>query len=232
MGQANIPTEVSLPDAPQQGEELAGLPSGPSAATAGDLGEVVQTDEPTAEPTTEPPPEPSAQPTATPPDESQTPVNIDATGGESLEEAWRQAYELPPGVPFSVTTTEAEVEAAILAGMAASGYGSNVSDLNVTLDDGLIGISFTYNLTQPVSRSVPASVVFAASIDSNGDLVLTATSASAGQFSIPPEMLTALNEAVSAALIGARSNMESDVTLTELAIDNGIMTVTGYVTPV
>jgi hypothetical protein len=189
------------------------------------------TTEPTAEPTPEPTAEPTAEPTSEPPAESQPPVNIEATGETSLEEAWRQAYELPPGVPFSVTATEAQVEAQILAAMAASGYGGNISDFNVTLDNGQIGVSFTYNMTQPVSRSVPASAVFAASIDSNGDLVLTTVSASAGQLTLPPEMVAVLNEAVTQALVGARSNMEADVTLTGLFIDDGSMAVTGYVTP-
>ncbi len=182
--------------------------------------------EATAEATTEATAEPPAQPAA-------EPVAIAATGGnaESLDAAWATARSQPQGVPFRITTDEATIEAKIYAKMAESGYGSSISDLNVTLDNQQIGMSFTLTLTQPRTISASGSVVFDASIDGNGDLVLSVASASFGQFNIPPEMLTALTEALTEAMIGARSSAEADVTLTELIISGGQMTIAGYAVP-
>jgi hypothetical protein len=180
------------------------------------------TSEPTTEATQEPPPQPSAEPVA-----------IAATGGsaDSLDTAWATARSQPQGVPFRITTDEATIEAKIYAKMAASGYGSNISDLNVMLDNQQIGMSFTLTLTQPRTISATGSVVFNASIDGNGDLVLSVASATFGQFKIPPEMLTALTEALTEAMVGARSSAEADVTLTELVIFGGQMIIVGYAVP-
>jgi hypothetical protein len=162
---------------------------------------------------------------------------FEAKGGsaDSLKGAWSQVYQMPPGVPFAVTTTEAEIEAMINEKMAASGYGDKISNLNVTLDNGQIVVSFTLTINQQVGPkkvelSADGSVVFAASIDSSGQLALAIVSADFGKISIPPEMLEPLSEAISQAITGAAAGSQANVTLTSLVIDGGEMTVKGYVT--
>jgi hypothetical protein len=198
------------------------------------------TPEPLAVEPTSPPEQPAEVPPVQP---AATEVAIPPMGdtAEALRGAWSQAYQLPAGVPFAVTITEAQVEAMIAEAMAKSGYGSNVSSIDVTLNNGQIGVAYAVTLSQKVGpKTVNASgtvtVIFNVAIDTNGKLALTVASAtvsmaSGPQISIPPEMLTALNMAVSEAITGASGSAEAEVTLTELVISGGTMTVKGYVTP-
>lgn len=195
---------------------------------------------PTAEPPTAAPAQPTAapaQPTAAPPTAQPTEALFEAKGGtaDSLKGAWSQAYALPPGVPFVVTTTEAEIQAMLDEKMAASSYGDSIKNLKVTLANGQIKVSFTLTISQQigqksVSVSADGSVVWAATIDSSGQLALAIVSADFGKLSIPPEMLAPLSEAITQAITGAQTGAQSKVTLTSLVIDNGLMTVKGYVT--
>lgn len=197
---------------------------------------------PPIEPTTLPE-QPADVPPAEPEQPAPTSVAIPPMGdtADALRGVWSQAYQLPAGVPFTVTITEAQVEAMIAEAMAKSGYGSNVSSIDVTLNNGQIGVAFTLTLSQKVgpktvSGSGTATVVFNAAIDANGKLALTVASAtvsvaSGPQISIPPEMLAVLNVALSEAITGASGSAEAEVTLTEIAISGGTMTVKGYVTP-
>jgi hypothetical protein len=190
--------------------------------------------------TPEPPP---AVPTTPPEQPAPTEVFIPPAGdtAEALRASWSQAYQLPPGVPFAVTITEAQVEAMIAEAMAKSGYGSRVSNIDVTLNNGQIGVNFTLTISQKIGpRTVDvsgtATVIFNAAIDAGGKLVLTVASATvsaaSGQsISIPPEMLTVLNVAVSEAMTGASGSAQAEATLTELTISGGTMIVKGYVTP-
>ena len=136
---------------------------------------------------------------------------------------------------FIVTVDEFElIEAMIAEAMAQSGYGSNISNIDVTLSNGQIGVAFTLTISQKVGQrtvdvSGTAMIIFNASIDANGDLVLSVASAtvsvaSGQEISIPPEMLTVLNTALSEAITGASSSAETEVTLTELTISGGTMT--------
>ncbi len=217
-------------------EASAAVPAAPEAmAATGPAGEPTAeptaTPEPTAAPATEAPPEPTSTPKPTNAPPEATPVVIDARGGgaESLAGAWEQAYDLPAGVPFRITVSEDEVEAMISQRMAESGYGGAISEIKVRLDDGQIRVRFTLTITQPRTISVEGEVVFTAEIDGDGNLALTVTSAEFGRISLPPEMLDALSAALAAAITGAASSAEAEVTLTELIIDDGLMTVSGTV---
>lgn len=152
----------------------------------------------------------------------------------SLKEAWSQVYQLPTGVPFTVTTTEAGIASAIDEKMAASGSGDKIGNLKVILSGGQIGVAFTVKVGQqagpnPADVSANGTVIFAASVDSTGQLALAIVSADFGKVSIPPEMIAPLSEAISQAITGAAAGSQVDVTLTSLAIDGGTMTIKGVV---
>jgi hypothetical protein len=220
-------------DQPEQPQEPA-----PDAGEEEPAPEEPQPEHPTAEPEpVEEAPTEEPQPEAPAPDEPVV-IEVPDITAEAFEQAWRQAYELPPGVPFSVTMTEAQIEARIAQAMAASGY--NVSEVDVSLDNGQIGVTFGVSMTVGATgRSVnaQAELVFAVSVDGNGDIVVNVVSAKAsaavGSVDIPPEMLTALNAAINQAISGADVAAQSgvDVTFTGVVIDNGAITVSGYVTP-
>ncbi|MBN1428691.1 MAG: hypothetical protein JXB07_09910 [Anaerolineae bacterium] len=223
---APAPTESSIPTSPPEPTtiELTTPPEQPTDQPTG-LPEVIPTNE-------------SDQPAAA---STEIVIHPASDSAAALVQTWGQAYELPPGVPFAITITEAQVEAMIAEAMAKSGYGSKVSSIDVTLNNGQFGVTFAATVSQKVGpRTVDvsgtATVIFNASIDSNGKLVLTIADAtistsSGQQISIPPEMLNVLNASVSQSLTGASNSAESEVTLTELTISGGTMIVKGYVTP-
>jgi hypothetical protein len=142
-----------------------------------------------------------------------------------LASAWQEIYSLPEGMPFTVTATEEQVTAAILASMEAGGYGESISNLRVTLDDGQVRLDFDVTLG---AATVHATVTFAAAVV-DGELVLSLVSAEVAGHSLPTAMLDAFNQSISQAIIGASSSTEAEVTLTGLEIDDGAMTVSGVV---
>ncbi len=228
------PEQADQPEQPAEAEQPQ--EPAPDAGEEEPVPEEPQPEQPTAEPgpveeapTEEPQPEAPAEPVV---------IEVPDITAEAFEEAWSQAYELPPGVPFSVTMTEAQIEARIAQAMAASGY--NVSEVDVSLDNGQIGVTFGVSMTvEATGRSVnaQAELVFAVSVDGNGDIVVSVVSAevsaAVGSIDVPPEMLTALNAAINQAISGADVAAQSgvDVTFTGVEIDDGAITVSGYVTP-
>jgi hypothetical protein len=161
------------------------------------------------------------------------PVAIEVRGNspEALQRAWEDIRALGPNTPFTLNVSEQQLEAQLTAAVTASGQEVGVSDLDITLDNNQIAASFTLGLTQPTNVSVPASAVFEASIDANGDLQLIVVEAQAGQVPVPEAVLTVLSEALVEAMTGAQSSAEADVTLTAVAVDDGVMTLTGYRNP-
>lgn len=234
MSDAGAQQDVNLP-AVTPGESGSAEPQRQQEMPGGETTGTEQVDDSSPTNTPEPTHDQPAPPTEAPTDSvaQAAPVEIDARGsGEvSLDAAWAQAVEMPPGVPFRITISEAEIEDKILSSMTSSGYGANISSLDVTLQNGQIGLSFIFTVPDRTSAQVQASVVFNASIDANGDLVLTVASAEAGRFSIPPEMLTAFSDALAEAMTGAASSAETEVTLTSLVIADGLMTIEGYAQP-
>lgn len=243
------PTETEVPPTPT--EEPATQEAAAEEQTSEP--EPEPTEEPTAEPTAEPTVEPTEEQPAEPPagDEGggespppAEPVVIEPSGdaAAAIAEAWMAAYELPPGVPFSVTLTEAQIESMIDEKIAEYGYGQNATDIDVMLKNGQVGVSFNLVITVSAmgkSRDVnaTATAVFAVSVGGNGDIVVSVVSAeasgAAGSVGIPPEMLAVFNEALAAAISGAEVSAQAgvDVTFTEVVIKNGTITVSGYVTP-
>jgi glucose/arabinose dehydrogenase len=184
---------------------------------------------------------PSEQPAEQSPVDYSETVYFEASenNAAALDELWNMVYDLPPGVPFSVTITEAQIEDKVNQAIAMSGYGEAISGSDVTFSNGQIGLTFALSTTiEATGRRVNATarVVFNVWVE-GGEVMVSVASAEAsgaiGSTSIPPEMLTVLNEAVAAALNGTDYAAEAgaDVTFTEIVISGGSMTLTGYVTP-
>lgn len=145
----------------------------------------------------------------------------------SLAQAWSQVYAAPAGVPFTITTDEAAMALSITNAMAASGFGSNVSDLTVSLNNNLITVEFTVNVG---GTSADGRVSFSA-FAQNGQVVVTMTSLQFGRFTVPPDMLDALTVALAQAMTGTGDPAQAQVTITDLFIDDGQMIVSGVVGP-
>jgi hypothetical protein len=263
MGGA-APTQAERPDKPiptptpageEQNEPAADVPDAeaPSAeeeeaAEAADTNPEAEPAE-DSDPSAPPEPQPQGGGEAPPPEQpaEQPAVDYSETmyfeasenSAAALDELWDMVYDLPPGIPFSITITEAQIEDKVNQAIAMSGYGEAISGSDVTFSNGQIGLTFALSTTiEATGRRVnaTATVVFNVWVD-GGEVMVSVASAEAsgaiGSASIPPEMLTVLNEAVAAALNGTDYAAEAgaDVTFTEIVISGGSMTLTGYVTP-
>lgn len=160
------------------------------------------------------------------------PANFDIRGGgaDAIDAAWAEVGRLDADAPFKITMSESDLEAKLTDAMAERGF-SSLTDLDISFQDQQIGVSFTLTLTEPASVSVPATILFDASIDSNGGLALETVRAEAGEVSIPPEMLTAFSEAITQVILGASSSADAAITLTDLFVNFGEMTIRGRVNP-
>lgn len=229
------PVDAPAENQPEEAASQAGEEAAPTA-TETEIPEPTATDVPPTEipptdvpPTQEPTPEVPEEPVIVKPD--------DASSG-AVDEAWQRVYDLPPGYPFSMTLTEAQIEARINEAIALSGYGENIEDIDVSLQNGQIGVYFAMGMTVG-TREVKgsASVVFSVTVDSNGDLDVAVASAevstAVGSASVPPEMLAVFNQALEEAITGeaVAAQAGADVTFTEVVISGGAITISGYVSP-
>ncbi len=196
---------------------------------------------PTLPPVTAPammfPTRPPAEEATEAPTPEGEPVVFEALEGsaESLSEAWSSAYALEPGVPFTVITGEAEVAALIATYLAETDLAETFSDVAVTLEEGQITFNFTLMLRSGEQEiPTPTSVVFAPSIDAEGNLVAEVVSVEAeGLPSIPEEVLNVASTALVAAISGARERAAAGVeaTFTEVVVEDGTLSISGVVTP-
>ena len=134
---------------------------------------------------------------------------------------------LPPGTPFSVTATEAEIESTLEQALETSGYGEGIRIEDVTLGEGQIEASFTLELP-PFDTAIPGSAVAIASIDAEGNPVVSIVSAEFSYLKAPGESLGVLNQALSEAMANAQGSSGIDVSLTGLTIGDGTVIVSGY----
>ncbi len=185
--------------------------------------------------------QPAEEEVETPPDEGEPPAEevpaepVDFTAyagtGQELLDAWEQAYALGPNVPFNVTASEAEIEAAIEKALAASGYGQNIQDIDVSFSGGQIGVTFVFKIPG-TSRTASATAVFAVSVDGAGDINVTLISAQAAGRSVPPEIMAGLTTAIEMVMTGqVEAQSGSEVYFTAVVISGGQITISGYVVP-
>jgi hypothetical protein len=143
----------------------------------------------------------------------------------SLPQAWTEIYAAPVGLPFSITTDEEAMALAIETALYAAGYGENISDLTVSLNNGLITVEFTVTFGP---TGADGRITFSAYAE-NGQAIITMTSLQFGRFTVPDELLNAVNVAIAQALTGASDASQAQVTIDEIFIDDGIMIISGVV---
>ncbi len=192
-----------------------------------------EVEEPAEEAVEEPVEEEAEQPAEEEPEVPAEPVDFTAYAGtgQELLDAWDQAYALGPNVPFNVTASEAEVEAAIETALSYGGYGQNIQDIDVTFSNGQIKVTFVFKIPG-TNRTASADAVFAVSVDGAGDIDVTLISAQAAGRSVPPEILTGLTTAIEMVMTGqVEEQSGSEVYFTAVVIGGGQITISGYVVP-
>ncbi len=233
------PSTTPAPSHPQQSAATAevggGQPAGGQQPTS------IPTQPPVTAPAmmfpTRPPaetPAPTEEATEVPPTEGVVFEALDGTA-ESLEGAWAAAYALEAGVPFTVTTGETEAAALLNAYLAASGGADLFRDVTVTFEGGQITLNFTLVLRSGDQEvPTPTTVVFAPSVDADGRLVLEVVSVEAeGLPSLSEEVLDAASAALTASISGQQQQNEAgvQVTFTAITVEEGKLSISGFVTP-
>lgn len=179
-------------------------------------------------------PVPTEEATEAPTAETTVFEALDGTA-ESLEEAWANAYAMEAGAPFTVTTSEAEAAALINAYLAVSDMADTFRDVTVTFEGGQITLNFTLMLRSGDQETpTPTSVVFAPSVDADGNLVVEVVSVEAeGLPSLSEGILTVASATLTAAISGQQQQNEAgvQVTFTAITVEDGMLSISGFVKP-
>lgn len=156
---------------------------------------------------------------------SNTDEGTPAPTGTSLAEAWTEVYAAPEGFPFTLTTDEETLALTIESAMVAAGYGENVSDLNVRLNNSLVTLELAVTVANETKEGRIGFSVFA----QDGEIVITLRSLQFDRFTVPPELLDALNIALAQALSGASDASQAGVTIDDVFIGDGELVISGTV---
>lgn len=154
-------------------------------------------------------------------------INLVPDTSMTLSDGWQAVYALEVGVPFELTVSEEQLEAAFVE------YGDfpNASNFNIHLDNGLITITCTVQL-EAVTRD--ATIVLVPSIE-DGHLILTVQSATFGRLTLPDEIVAEISTVLQEAMLGAREEIAAEygvkAELISIEVDDGEMTIAGTVVP-
>lgn len=148
---------------------------------------------------------------------------IEVEGGDGMESAWEQVYELDDGSTFTVAIDE-DAMAEYLAGEI--GEDSGVSDIAVTMDEQMT-VAFTW--TAPVvDAAVDAEVVFDVYATEGGTVAVDVVSASAGDVELPDELLGGFSGAVEQAVAGTfDAGAAGGLSFTEVVAEDGQLRISG-----
>ncbi len=151
---------------------------------------------------------------------------------KSFNDKWEDLSQTTPNGPFSVTFTEAELTSAVVEGMrqheADSGEPVPVQNPQMILRDGVISIYMT--LQADIAR-VNGLVVMQPVIAQNGLVALMVTQAEFGPVDVDPSQLDALVVEAERTINAPIQASPADVTLSEIVIADGQMTVNGTIFP-
>lgn len=146
---------------------------------------------------------------------------------ETLVHAWGQIYGLPGGSEFAVYATQQQVTEFVIQTLQVNGWEDTVKSGNVTIGTGQLRLDLALVDTNGDFGS--GTVTFQPTLDEMRRLKLNPQGAQFGSLQIPDGLTEALGDAIETALIGARSEMLSKVTLNSLSLENQTLQVYGKV---
>jgi hypothetical protein len=152
------------------------------------------------------------------------PISTEAAG--DLVDAWTRAFETAreTGV-ISLTLTEEQLTSFVALSMAEK-ESIPLSNPQVTLRDGEMEISGSYD-TGAITANV--SIVMEVSVNAEGVPVIEVTSGSVGPLPVPPELLQGVSQVINEALTGQVASTASGFTLETIVITDEAITLTGMV---
>jgi hypothetical protein len=156
---------------------------------------------------------------------SPIPVSTEAAG--QLDQLWKNAVANPTNGKVSIVVTETQLTSFVAAQLAAS-KDTALTNPQVYLRDNKIQI---YGTAKASDITTTVSAAFSTTVTEQGTLQFQVASANFGPVALPPDLLSRLSIMLNDALTGSLSDMAIGVKLSDVAIGDGQMTITGSVAP-
>jgi len=151
---------------------------------------------------------------------------------DSFSEKWRSLNVSTPSGPFSVTLTEPELTAALVAAIEqAEADGIElppISNVSVVLENNAIN---TYATIQAEVLVFDGVIVTVPSIGANGQVVVEITEASFGPFELEDSMLAEISDVVEQTINAPIQTSPFNITVTSVQIANHELTINGSINP-
>jgi hypothetical protein len=145
----------------------------------------------------------------------------------ALVDAWSQVYGLGSGETFRIAANQNQVGIFVIDTLQLYGLQSTVRGGSVAL--GAAQLRLDLALVGSEGDFGGGTVSFQPTLDSLGRLRLNPQPAQFGGLDLPDNMLELLGDAVHTALTGARNDAQSEVTLTLIQLENGILELEGNI---
>ncbi len=150
-----------------------------------------------------------------------------ANPADSVAHAWGQVYGLPRGSEFTILANEAQAGEFVIATLQLSGWQDMVKNGSVAIGVGQIRLETALLITNEEFGA--GTVSFQPTLDGMGRIRLNPLGASFGSLDVPGNLISAMGDAVHTLLSGAANDSLSRVTLSQIALENGVMRVSGTV---
>jgi hypothetical protein len=153
--------------------------------------------------------------------------DMTANPNAELADAWSQTYGLGSGETFRIIANQNQVGIFVIDTLQLYGLQSTVRGGSVAV--GAAQLRLDLALVGSDGDFGGGTVSFQPTLDSLGRLRLNPQPAQFGGLDLPNDMLTLLGDAVHTALTGARNDAQSEVTLTRIQLENGILELEGRI---
>jgi hypothetical protein len=159
------------------------------------------------------------------PPASPIPVSTEAAG--ELSNVWQQAAtSVPSGGEVSVTFTEQQLTSFVALKIVET-ENFPLKEPQVFLRDGKIQL---YGTAEANGIKTSAIIVIAASVTPEGSVLFTAEKADFGPLPVPSALLDSVSSTLNEALTGQAGSFASGFKITNIAINDGQMAITGTFT--
>lgn len=143
----------------------------------------------------------------------------------TLVHAWGETYGLASGSEFTIIASQQQVSDFVIETLQIGGWQNTVKGGNVTIGSGQIRLDVA--LIDTTGAAGSGTVTFQPTLDEMSRLKLNPQGAQFGSLQLPNGLTEALGDAITTALLGART--DAKVTLTSLSLENQVMKISGKV---
>jgi hypothetical protein len=167
---------------------------------------------------------------SSPPPREVTPPSADAL--ESFNDKWLALNQATPDGPFVLTFTEAELTSAVVEALGEaeldSGLPLPVQDVQIVLEDDTV---YAYGTALLEPLEVDGVIEVVPEIGADGLVDVTIQSVEFGPLEVDPSLVDEITSTVEASINEPIQASQLDITLTNIVIANGELTVSGVISP-